>query len=201
MSETPFIRGPVAVRLVRDESGLAQVKLVRAVAYMAGQSTPAGEEFDGNDFCASHILATVEGEPAGTIRLRWFAGFAKVERITVVPRFEGPQYAVVRAMAEYGLPIIRAKGYTRIVTHAQARLVAMWRRVFPFLKPVPGSEFVMYDHVCVVMAGEVPPEPAAIGEASPPLVQNRPEGLWHLPGPADRSAERPATAPDGRRRG
>jgi len=197
--QTPFRRGPVTVGLVRDENGFAKVRMVRAV-YIANQDCPYLEEMDGNDFCASHILAEVDGNPAGTIRLRWFAGFCKVERITVIPRFEGPQYGVVRAMAEFGLPIIAAKGYTRIVTHAQERLAGAWRRVFRFLQPT-GQTFAMSDHGYVVLAGDLRLEVPVIGEATDPLVMNRPEGAWDRPGVLDASAERPATNIHRRRSG
>ena len=55
---------------------IMQVISLRAIAYMHEQSCPYDEEIDGNDFAgATHLIARLNGEPVGCVRLRWFAGF------------------------------------------------------------------------------------------------------------------------------
>src|SRR5258706_14129840 len=60
---------------------------VRGIVFIGEQGSPYDEEFDGNDFTATHILATVGGEPAGAMRIRYFGDFAKPERLAVLQRF------------------------------------------------------------------------------------------------------------------
>ena len=57
---------------------------LRAAVFMGEQACPYGEEFDGNDYAATHIIMYVDGEPAGSMRLRWFQSFCKFERCVVL---------------------------------------------------------------------------------------------------------------------
>ena len=70
----------VTVKVASSLEELMQVFAIRAAVFMADQECPYHEEFDGNDFSASHIVAYCDGEPAATIRLRYFSEFAKIER-------------------------------------------------------------------------------------------------------------------------
>ncbi len=71
------------VTVVRTHDDLAKVMSIRSAVYMAEQVCPYQEEFDGNDFAATHLLGYVGDEPAASIRIRCFADFAKVERLAV----------------------------------------------------------------------------------------------------------------------
>ena len=49
---------------------IMQVISLRAIAYMHEQSCPYDEEIDGNDFAgATHLIARLNGEPVGCVRL------------------------------------------------------------------------------------------------------------------------------------
>ena len=69
-------RGPIV------SSALAAIA-IRGAIYMAEQRCPFEEEFDGNDFSATHLICHKNGEPVGCMRIRYFAGFAKLERLAV----------------------------------------------------------------------------------------------------------------------
>ncbi|HCX10824.1 MAG TPA: GNAT family N-acetyltransferase, partial [Hyphomonas sp.] len=56
---------------------------IRSAVFLSEQDCPYEEEFDGNDFCATHLLLKAKGRPVGTLRIRWFAEFAKLERIAL----------------------------------------------------------------------------------------------------------------------
>ncbi len=66
---------------------IAKVFALRAAVFMSEQDCPYDEEFDGNDYCATHILGLVDGVPAAALRLRYFAEFAKMERLAVMPKY------------------------------------------------------------------------------------------------------------------
>ena len=85
----------------------------------AEQKCPYDEEFDGNDFSATHLIGYVGNEPAGCLRIRYFADFAKIERLAVRQEFRKTRLAfqIVRA----GIEFCRAKGYRRIYGHSQKR--------------------------------------------------------------------------------
>src|SRR5207237_2982964 len=73
----------VSITVVHSIEDFMRVVSVRSATYVAEQHCPYDEEFDGNDFSASHLLSYVGKEPVGCLRIRYFAGFAKLERLAV----------------------------------------------------------------------------------------------------------------------
>ena len=171
---------------------IAKAFALRAAVFMSEQNCPYEEEFDGNDFCATHILGFVNGQPAAALRLRYFAGFAKMERLAVLPKFR--RTLIPKIIVEHGIEIIRRKGYRSLYGHAQKRLLKFWGRfgLTPMQKNFP---LVFSDHEYIEVHAELEPHPDAITMMSDPYVIVRPEGEWDQPGVLDQSAERPATNP------
>lgn len=171
---------------------IQKVFALRAAVFMTEQNCPYEEEFDGNDFCATHILGFVNNEPAAVLRLRYFAGFTKMERLAVLPRFR--RTLIMKTVVEKGVEICRRKGYRVVYGHAQKRLVRFWSK-FGFVPLKKNRSLVFSDHEYVELYGELEPHEDPITMMSDPYVIIRPEGEWDVPGPLDRSAERPATNP------
>ncbi|WP_342150392.1 GNAT family N-acetyltransferase [Methylorubrum sp. SB2] len=185
------------VTVVRTHDDLAKVMAIRAAVYMSGQDCPYVEEFDGNDFSATHLLGFTGDEVAACLRIRWFAGFAKLERVAVLPKQRRSRLAAVLVKAAHEL--CRMKGYTKVYGHAQTRLVDFWLRAGA--RPFPGAQqFHFSDHEYVEMLAEIPEHPDAITIGADPLLIIRPEGRWHAPGALDRSRSRPANCPETDRR-
>lgn len=169
-----------------------QVVAIRASVFLAEQSCPYEEEFDGNDLCGLHLVARIDGEPAATLRARFFADFAKLERLAVRATFRRSDVAfrIVRA----GIDLCRRKGYTRIYGHAQDRLVPFWRRVGA--RPIPNRPKLTFsDFGYTEMLLETTPHPEAVTLSSDPYVIIRPEGAWDEAGVLDVSSARPITSP------
>lgn len=174
-------------RVSRSIEDVMKVFAIRAATYMHEQACPYDEEFDGNDFCAAHILGEIGGEPAGCIRIRFFGGFAKLERLAVRHEFRKSSLAfrLVRAAIDY----VRQKGFTHIYGHARADLVPFWSR-FGF-RPISGRPTFSFSDVDYVeMEGAIAPAECPIGLGHSPYELIRPEGAWDRPGPLDRSATR-----------
>ena len=181
-----------SIEVARTLDDVMQVISLRAAVYMAEQTCPYGEEFDGNDFCALHLIGRYDDEPAGCIRVRFFADFAKLERLAVRVEFRRSTLAfdLVRA----GIELCRLKGYRRIYGHAQDRLVPFWKRFGA--KPVePKRPLTFSDFSYTEMLLETDPHPEALSLDSDPYVLIRPEGEWDRPGILERSARRPITSP------
>lgn len=181
---------PIITRVSRTIEDIMKVFSIRAATYMNEQSCPYDEEFDGNDFCAAHILGEIDGEPAGCVRVRFFGDFVKIERLAVRPEFRSSTLAfrLVRAAFDYA----RAKGFRKAYGHARHDLVNFWAR-FGF-RAIPGRpRFAFSDVEYVEMEAVVSASDDAIGIGRPPLELIRPEGQWDRPGPLDRSARRGST--------
>jgi GNAT superfamily N-acetyltransferase len=182
--DMPVSREPrrMEVRQVRDFEGLAQVISLRSATYLAEQFPLYSEEFDGNDFCATHFVGYIDGDPAGAVRVRYFADFAKIERLAVKLEYRSTKLAfkLVRAAVEHG----RLKGFTRFYGHASDEMVPFWQ-VFGG-KVIEGRpEFRFANIAYREMAAEYPPHPMAIKFGAPPMVTIRPEGSWDDPAPLD----------------
>ena len=175
--------------VVKEHNDLLKVYALRSVVFMAGQSCPYEEEFDGNDIAgATHIMTLYDNEPVGTMRLRWFSDFVKVERACVNPRYRSQKIMV--ALSVFGKELCALKGYRRIIIHAQKRLQSYWEyngfRVREGRAPFLFSDFEYIEMETHVSAAQ----PVHID--SDPMVLNRPEGAWDKPGILEKSLSRGA---------
>ena len=104
---------PVIIRVARNLEDMQRIAVVRALVYMAEQDCPYDEEFDGNDLAgATHLLGEAGGEPLGCLRIRWFADFAKIERVCVRKGHRSGR--VARQMMTEAMEIIRRKARSQI---------------------------------------------------------------------------------------
>jgi predicted GNAT family N-acyltransferase len=185
-------RPKLVARIASTADDIAKVFALRAAVFMAEQECPYEEEFDGNDYCGTHVLGLVDGVPAATLRIRYFADFVKIERLAVLPRFR--RTAIAREVVEYGLELVRRKGYTKMYGQAQIRLVNFWRK-FGFEPMAKNSALVFSDHEYVEIAGSLAPHADRLTMHSDPYMLIRAEGRWDVPGVLDSSASREATNP------
>jgi predicted GNAT family N-acyltransferase len=171
---------------------LQQVLAVRAAVFMSEQNCPYDEEFDGNDYCATHILALADGRPAAAIRIRYFCSFAKLERLAVLKPFRGTP--VTRAVVEAAIEICRRKGYAQVYGHSQARLIGFWEKL-GFRSLGRNRRLVFSDHAYIEIVRELSQHRDAITMESDPYLIIRPEGAWDAPGILEQSGTRPITSP------
>ncbi len=159
---------------------------VRAAVYLAEQDCPYDEEYDGNDFCATHMVLYHGARPIGTIRIRWFAGFAKCERTSVLPAYRGT--AALKVLLVETFEIIARKGYRVALAQIQARLLPTWTRVLRcrVVRDRPAFSFSAYDYCEIEIP--LPAHPQALTIRADPMQIIRPEGAWDTPGVLDRSA-------------
>jgi len=179
-------------RVAQNLTDLMKVTAIRSAVFLSEQECPFDEEFDGNDFCAVHLIGYASNEPAACIRARFFADFAKLERLAVRREFRNTSlsFRTVRA----GIELARKKGYTKIYGHAQDRLVNFWSRFGA--KPQPKRcDLVFSDFSYTEMLLDAEPHPDPITLKSDPYVIIRCEGTWHRQGILDQSAARDVTSP------
>lgn len=180
--------------VARTLEDLMQVMMIRSLVYIGEQKCPYDEEYDGNDFSgATHLILRRNKEPIGTLRIRWFADFAKLERVAVRTEYRGTR-ATLELVRE-AFRIAERKGYRKILGHAQARLLPFWSRHFKGMPRQSREAFVFSDHDYVEIVAETTPPSDALTIDSDPMILLRPEGEWDRPGVLDWSTARPATNP------
>ena len=179
----------ISITVVRSIEDFMRVVSIRSATYIAEQDCPYQEEFDGNDFSASHLVSYVGNEPAGCLRIRYFADFAKLERLAV--RHEFRNRKIGTRLMHAGVEFCRMKGYRRIYGGSQKDLLGYyesmgWKR----LEGTP--EFYFSDYAYVEIVFDTEPNPNAVKLGDDPYVLVRPEGRWDRPGILDLSAKRKA---------
>lgn len=188
----------IGITVARTFEDLMKVAAIRNAVYIGEQECPYDEEYDGNDLSSTHILAYIGDEPVGCLRVRFFADFAKFERMAIRKEFRKSRAAILLAQA--AIKLACKKGYRRGYAHSQARLVGFWSR-FGF-RPLEGAKpFVFSDYDYVEIIADFPADPDAIRIGTSPYVLIRPEGRWDEPGILETSAERPATNPSVAKKG
>ena len=153
---------PVTIRLAMKMEDSLQAFAIRAACFIGELGLPFSEEFDGHDYGATHVVASVGEEPIGAVRVRWFQSFAMTERLAVLRRFRGHnvgQFLLERCRtlaASRGCGMLHAQvlphdiGYwekqdwRRLVTEAMGKaapgqIVSMVQAVDPG-KPLPEPE-------------------------------------------------------------
>nr|WP_291607022.1 GNAT family N-acetyltransferase [Bradyrhizobium sp.] len=184
----------VSITLVRSIEDFMRVVSVRSATFVAEQDCPYEEEFDGNDFCASHLIGYVGKEPVGCLRVRYFADFAKLERLAVRHEFRSRQLGT--RLMRAGVELCRMKGYRSVYGRAQKDLLQYY--VNMGWRPLEGRpEFFFSDHAYIEIVIDPEPDAQAIALGMDPYVLMRPEGKWDQPGILDRSASRGASAKGG----
>ncbi|HTT85333.1 MAG TPA: GNAT family N-acetyltransferase [Rhizomicrobium sp.] len=173
------------VTVARTLEDLMRVASVRSAVYIAEQDCPYAEEFDGNDLSATHLIGYIDDEPAGCIRIRYFAGFAKIERLAVRHEFRNSRLAF--RLVKAAIAFAATKGYSQLYGHARTDLVRFWS-LFGF-RPLDSAKTFAFSNVSYVeMVRNAEPDPSAIAIGDDPYVLIRPEGRWHEEGILERSA-------------
>ncbi len=171
------------VQPVRDLTDYQKVVSIRAAAFMSEQKCPYAEEFDGNDFSATHLLAYRDQEPIATLRIRWFSGFGKIERVCVIQPERGSP--VVKIILAHAFEIAARKGYRQMIAQIQSRLWPLWARILhcELRTDRPEFTFSQYDYMEIDIP--LPAHPLALDMYTDPYVMIRPEGNWDQPGPLE----------------
>jgi len=178
----PIPRKPWDIRQVRTMEELTHVIAIRAATYVAEQFPLHAEEFDGNDFCATHFVGYVNGDPAASIRLRWFHDFVKIERLAVKAEYRKSRLAfhLVRTAGHHA----RAKGFKRLYGHASDEIAPFWKLLGgSLIEGRPPFRFANIEYR--EMSIDLEPDPLAIRYGVQPMVTLRPEGLWDEPSSLD----------------
>ncbi len=178
------IKKAIKTKIARTFEDLCQVVSIRSATYIAEQYCHYSEEFDGNDFCATHIIGCINGDPAGCIRLRFFASFAKIERLAVRADYRKSRLAFI--LARQAINHCQKKGYTKIYGHARLDLIPFWK-IFGFTRRSDRPEFSFANIKYAELELNCALHEDAISLDNDPMMLIRPEGDWDRPGPLDRS--------------
>lgn len=143
----------VSVSVVMNQESIMQSLMIRAAVFVGEVGIPMEDAIDGNDFCATHVLAKVDEFPAGAMRLRFFNDIAVLERMSILKEYRKKRFGsrgVAWELTEFAINYCRMKGYTKFFGSSREGLVKFWEKTAP-----PGCEFVQMDVVSEEYSGHV----------------------------------------------
>jgi predicted GNAT family N-acyltransferase len=184
-------RPEITIKLASTSDEMMQCFMLRAAVFMGEQQCPYWEEYDGNDYTASHLILYVDGEPAASIRVRWFANFAKLERAIILKRYRS--YGLFLPFVHWAKEFCRKKGYPKAYLHGQRRLWPIFER--DGFRKVDDRIFHFSDHEYGAFACDLDVGEDAPSVTTDPMVLNRPEDQLDMPGILEESMERGASNP------
>jgi GNAT superfamily N-acetyltransferase len=177
--EVSALPGIYYVKMVRDFEDMAKIIAIRASACFSDPEHLYAKHFDGNDFSATHLIGHIGNEPVAAIRIRYFATFARIERLTVRPTHRKSRIAFKMVQAAFAF--CRDKGYCRLSGVAREEMVPFWSLFGGQVSQAKDPIFI-YGLPHFEMHIEFPESPTAITRDTDPLVLLRPEGRWREAG-------------------
>jgi predicted GNAT family N-acyltransferase len=167
------------VTLARTMEDMHKVIAIRSAAYFSDPEHTFGKHFDGNDMSSSHMVGYIGEEPVGTLRIRYFADFARIERIAVRPTHRKSRIAFKLVQAAFSF--CRDKGYRKLSGVAREEMVPFWS-MFGGRLTLSKEPVFIYGLPHLEMNIEYPPVETAVTQDSDTMIILRQEGRWHEPG-------------------
>ena len=173
--------GPMAygVTLARTMEDLHKVIAIRSSAYFSDPEHTFAKHFEGNDLSSSHMVGYIGDEPVGTLRIRYFADFVRIERIAVRPTHRKSRIAFKLVQAAFSF--CRDKGYRKLSGVAREEMVPFWS-MFGGRLTLSKEPVFIYGLPHMEMNIEYPALETAITQDTDTMTILRQEGHWHEPG-------------------
>jgi hypothetical protein len=171
----------IRTEVVTTYQQLLHAYAIRSICFIEEHGYPARQEFDGNDYQATHMIVYAGDEPVGTQRIRWFRDFAKIERTAFRAAYRNTQ--VLKSCADFVFDHVARKGYDKVITHAQPKYARMWRIVLGFKNAEGKAPFYFDGHPepYIELVKELTPPENAISLSTDTAVMFRIEGSWDAP--------------------
>jgi len=171
----------IRLEIVTTYEQLLHAYAIRAICFMEEHGVKAQQTFDGNDYQATHAIMYSGDEPVGTLRIRWFKDFAKLERTAFRQAHRNTHD--LKKFAYFVFDHVARKGYDKIITHAQPKYARLWRMILGF-KNAEGKRPIYFDgheEPYIELVRELTPPANAISERTDATVLFRTEGFWDAP--------------------
>jgi hypothetical protein len=190
ITETVHKNGHNSIRfeIVQTLEQMQDALSIRAIVYMEEQGMASRLAFDGNDFQATHVVGYDGDEPFSAIRIRWFNGFAKLERMAMREKFRNPR--VLKAFLDFVFAHVARKGYPIALTHAAPVYARLWCKLFRFEQVTEKAPtyFKGHDEPYVELLKRLDVPDDAISSQTDVATLYRVEGNWDRPAPYEASA-------------
>lgn len=106
----------------------ADIQAVRQAVFQVEQGVDASLDFDGQDAAAQHIVAYVEQQPVGTVRIRYLSDqLAKIERVAVLAAYRGQ--GIGKRLMEATVSLLDQQNVPESKVHAQSYVAPFYQKL------------------------------------------------------------------------
>lgn len=167
----------IDIKIVGTETEFSQAMGVRRSVFIEECKIPEGLEFDGNDYSSTHVVALYQGKAVGTMRIRYFNGFVKFERMCVLPEFRKTD--ISEHIMRRGSEFVAMKGFDKVYGVCKLELLKRWQED-GFVK-IPAAEPVNQNGMTLIPICRTLQRPKNyITMQTPAEVLNAKEGEWNV---------------------
>jgi len=118
----------ISLELVDYTDKISEIKPIRIQVFQVEQGVDPTLEFDGLDETAEHILAYLDNQPVGTLRIRYLDNqLAKIERLAVLSTARGQ--GIGRKLTEKAIEVIEQKQISKVKIHAQEYVKGLYEKL------------------------------------------------------------------------
>jgi predicted GNAT family N-acyltransferase len=120
--------GEITILTVPHLSDLGRLAMaLRHEVFVDEQKVPPEIEADEFDPTATHVIALLDGDLAGTLRLLFLTEHVKIGRVAVRASARGR--GIASAMMHHAMDLARARGETRFYLTAQTDKLALYEKL------------------------------------------------------------------------
>lgn len=165
----------VEIKIASTTDEILNAFALREQIFVGDEGLDYHAEFDGNDFCATHLIARINQKTVGTMRIRYFKDFVKFERVCVVKEYRKTN--VSKLMMDSAAKFCAAKGYSLVHGVCKKELLPRWAKINAF--PIEGAPVsVQHGMTLIAIEQQLPPAKQTINIKSSPETLNTKEGDW-----------------------
>ncbi|MEO6012576.1 MAG: GNAT family N-acetyltransferase [Devosia sp.] len=121
MSEVTILTVPLFSEL--GNLGLA----LRREVFITEQHVPADEEFDSYDLTATHVVALLDGDLVGVLRILFLDEHVKIGRVAVSATARGK--GVASRLMHHAMDLAKSRGETKFYLTAQTDKLALYEKL------------------------------------------------------------------------
>ncbi|MBE6451534.1 MAG: GNAT family N-acetyltransferase [Alphaproteobacteria bacterium] len=170
-----MITGNFNISIVSTDKEFAQAMDIRRLVFVDECKIAKQQEFDGNDFGATHILALDGQKPIGTMRIRYFNGFVKMERMCVIKDYRKTD--VSEQIMQKAMLFAAQKGYEKAYGVCKKELLNRWKQ--NGFEPIAGAKEVEQNSMSLIpVMCNLPKVENVITMQTEAQILNAKEGTW-----------------------
>jgi predicted GNAT family N-acyltransferase len=118
----------ITIKIADSPEEIAAIQVIREIVFQTEQGVDKSLDFDGKDESCDKLIATLNQEFVGTVRIRYLDQItAKIERLAVLKTARG--YGLGKQLMEKALEVAASKDISEVVIHAQEYIKSLHQQL------------------------------------------------------------------------